>query len=126
MQELIKKIIKEQVTNALNDMVNSARPEIEITDNQYYIVRSHMAGVFFGKIVSRSPDGILVMDDCRKIHYWNGAGAIEQLAVDGVSKPIDCRITVAVNGSIINGWIQILPCTEKSVASLKGVPCWIK
>lgn len=111
--------------NALNGMVNSAQTETEIADNRYCVVRAYSAGVFFGKIVSKNGDEI-TMDDCQKIHYWDGAGAVEQLAVDGVSKPQNCRFTVPVNSSIIKGWIQILPCTEKAITSLKGVPKWIK
>lgn len=125
MQRLIEKIIKEQVMNALNDMINSVQPEAGIIDNQYYIVRAYSAGVFFGKIVSKNGDEI-TMDDCQKIHYWSGAGAVEQLAIDGVSKPQDCRLTVQTNSSVIKGWIQIIPCTKQAVTSLKGVPIWKK
>jgi hypothetical protein len=68
----------------------------------------------------------LTMNDCRKIHYWEGAAAVEQLAIDGTSKPKSCRITVPVNGSTVKQWIQILLCTEKAVLCLKGVPTWTK
>lgn len=96
-----------------------------IDPEKYYIIRTNSAGVFFAKIVFVEGDE-LVMDDCIKVHYWDGSAAVEQLAVDGTSKPLNCRFTVPVDGSIAKGWIQILPCTEKAIISLKGVVPWKK
>ena len=89
----------------------------------YVIVRSQGAGVFFGNLISKEGNEVR-MDECRKIHYWDGAAAIEQLSLDGTSKPENCRFTVSVNNSVIMNVIQILPCTEKSVKSIQSVPEW--
>lgn len=92
-------------------------------ENQYYIVRTAKAGVFFGRIAERSAEEIR-MTDVRKIWYWDGAGAVEQLAVDGVSKPRDCKFTITVPEMIIADPIQIIPCTQKATKVIKGVKEW--
>lgn len=94
-------------------------------DNKYYIVRADRAGVFFGKIKERNHEEV-TMTDVRKIWYWEGASAVEQLAMDGTSKPENCKFTVIVHEMIIADPIQIIPCTHKAVESLSGVKIWQK
>ena len=91
--------------------------------NNYYIVRANEAGVYFGKIKERSHDEV-TMTNVRKLWYWNGAAAVEQLAVDGVSNPKNCQFTVVIDEMIIANPIQIIPCTYKAYKSLSEVPVW--
>jgi hypothetical protein len=93
--------------------------------NQYYIVRAKDAGVFFSKIEEASHDE-LTMTDVRKIWYWSGACAVEQLAMDGTTNPNKCKLTVIVPAITIADPIQIIPCTEKATKSLAGVAIWQK
>ena len=90
---------------------------------QNYIVRSDRAGVFFGKIKERSGSEV-TMTDVRRIWYWSGAASLSQLAVEGTKKPKDCKFTVYVSEMTILGVIEIIPCTDKAEASIKGVPEW--
>lgn len=126
LKDLIREIIREElICNSGSDQ-NIKNTQNTISDsNKYYIVRTYSAGVFFGKIISKNGDE-LIIDNCQKIHAWVGACAVEQLAIDGVSEPDKCRITVPVNGSIVKGWIQIIPCLQKSVDNLKGIKIWKK
>ena len=89
----------------------------------YVIVRADRAGVFFGNLVSKEGNEV-TLNECRKLHYWNGAAAVEQLAIDGTTDPNSCRFTVTVENATIMGVIQIIPCTEKAVISLKEVKEW--
>ena len=66
----------------------------------------------------------VTMTDVRRIWYWDGAASLSQLAVDGVSKPKNCKFTVCVDEMVILGVIEIIPCTEKAVESIKGVKPW--
>lgn len=91
--------------------------------NKFYIVRANEAGVFFGEIKERSHDEV-TMTNVRKLWYWDGAAAVEQLAVDGVSKPKNCQFTVVIDEMIIANPIQIIPCTDKAYKSLSEVPAW--
>jgi hypothetical protein len=92
-------------------------------ENKYFIVRCELAGVFFGKIKERSENEV-TMTCVRKLWYWNGACAVEELAVTGTQMPGDCKFTVAVEEMILKDPIQIIPCTEKAVESIKGVKAW--
>lgn len=94
-------------------------------DKQYYIVRTTNAGVFFGQIKERSHDEV-VMINVRKVWYWDGACAVEQLAVDGTSRPDNCKLTVIVPEMIIADPIQVILCTDKAAESLNGVKIWRK
>lgn len=92
-------------------------------ENQKFIVRADRAGVFFGEIKERSALEI-TMTNVRKIWYWEGACAVEQLAMDGTTNPDECKFTVTVPEMVIANPIQIIPCTEKATESLAGVREW--
>lgn len=87
------------------------------------IVRAEKAGVFFGEIKERVGDEV-TMTNVRRIWYWDGAASLSQLAVDGVSAPENCKFTVYVPEMTILGVIEIIPCTEKAIASIEGVKEW--
>ena len=87
------------------------------------IVRATEAGVFFGTLKEKNGNEV-VLSNARKLHYWEGAGAVEGLAVDGVSKPNDCRFTVWVESICVKDWSQIIPCTEKASEIIEGVKEW--
>ena len=87
------------------------------------IIRADRSGVFFGTL--KNKDGSEVtLTNCRRLWYWDGAASISQLAVDGVTKPNNCKFTVAVEEILIMGVIEIIPCTEKAIESIEGVKEW--
>lgn len=90
---------------------------------QYFIVRCSSAGVFFGQIKDRR-GGEVDMMNVRKIWYWSGAAAVEQLAVDGVKNPGACKITVEVPDMTVLEAIQIIPCSEAATESIRNVALW--
>ena len=90
---------------------------------QFYIVRANEAGVFFGKIESRTEHEV-VMTDVRKIFYWDGACAVEELALNGTKKPGNCKFTVVIPQMIITNPIQIIPCTDEATDILSRVTVW--
>ena len=91
--------------------------------NKYYIVRADRAGVFFGHIHERTGDEV-TMTDVRRLWYWDGAASLSQMAVDGVSKPLECKFTVTVPEMTILGVIEIIPCTDKAASCILGVKEW--
>lgn len=96
---------------------------MEAKNNQMYVVRCAQAGVFFGGIKERKGDEV-TMINARKLWYWDGACAVEQLAVDGTKKPDDCKFTVTVSEMVVTGAIQVLACTDKAAESLAAVREW--
>lgn len=92
-------------------------------ENQYCIIRSDRAGVFAGYIKSREGSEA-VLTDVRRLWYWDGAASLSQLAVDGASKPDNCRFTVTVPEMIVLDVIEIIPCSEKAEKNIKGISEW--
>jgi hypothetical protein len=94
-----------------------------VSKKKYVIVRTYSAGVFAGTLVSR--DGKEVqLADARRLWYWAGAASLSQLAVDGTSKPKECKFPIAVPSVTLTEAIEILDVTPKAETSIKGVPAW--
>ena len=89
------------------------------------LIRADRAGVFVGILVSHK-DGEVVLKNARRLWYWDGAASISQIAVDGVSKPENCKFPESVSEILINGVIEIIPMTEKAVKSINAVAVWEK
>jgi hypothetical protein len=90
---------------------------------KYVIVRTNSAGVFAGNLQSREGQEV-VLTDARRLWYWAGAASLSQLAVDGTSKPQQCKFPVAVPRVELLQAIEILDVTPKAEASIKAVPAW--
>lgn len=89
----------------------------------YVIVRADRAGVFAGYLAKR--DGAeVVLCQVRRLWYWDGAASLSQLAVDGVSKPENCKFTIPVPEQTVLGVIEIIPASEKARRSVQEVKVW--
>ena len=93
--------------------------------NKYVIVRGDTSGVFAGELVERNGREVKLAN-CRRLWYWEGACSLSQLAVDGVTKPNNCKFTVMVQEIEILDAIEIIPCTEKAEKCIKEVAEWKK
>lgn len=91
--------------------------------NEKVIVRSDRAGVFYGEIKERNGDEV-TMTNVRRLWYWDGAASLSQLAVDGTTAPQNCKFTVYVPEMTILGVIEIIPCSDKAIASIEAVSAW--
>lgn len=91
--------------------------------NKKVLVRATNAGVFFGTLIEKTNDEV-VLKGCRRIWYWAGAASLNQLAVDGTCLPGDCKFTVPVEEICVLGVIEIIPCTDKAVKSIESVREW--
>jgi hypothetical protein len=89
------------------------------------IVRADKAGVFFGTLIAKN-DLEVQLADFRKLYYWSGANAIEQIALEGVKNPEDCKFTVVNKEVTISNYIQIITCTDTAIANLESVSIWKK
>ena len=91
----------------------------------YVIVRTYSAGVFAGYLESRNGQEV-VMLNARRLWYWDGAASLSQLAMEGVTKPENCKFPCEVDKVELLQVIEILDCTEKARKSIKGVAVWKK
>lgn len=90
---------------------------------KYVIVRATNAGVFAGILAEKNGDEV-VLTDCRRIWYWEGAATLSQLAVDGTALPHRCRFPKPVAEICVLGVIEITPTTEAAEKSIRSVPEW--
>lgn len=91
------------------------------------IIRANRAGVFFGTLKEKTatPAGVeVVLQNSRRIWYWDGAASLSQLATEGTKKPSRCKFTVTVPEHNIMDVIEIIPCSEEAVKSIEDVAVW--
>ena len=98
-------------------------PPRYILEPRYVIVRTYSAGVFAGFLESRSGREV-VLTDARRIWAWAGAASLSQLAMEGTSKPDECKFPCPVTRVELLEAIEILDVTPVAKASIEGVPVW--
>jgi len=89
--------------------------------NQYVIIRTKSAGVFAGHLKSKNGTEA-TLTKVRRIWYWDGAASLSQLAVEGVSKPQNCKFPIEVpeiDLTEVIETISVTPQAQKSIASVK-------
>lgn len=89
----------------------------------YCIVRTYSAGVFAGYVKSQEGKEVVILQ-ARRLWYWDGAATLSQLAVDGVSKPQNCKFPVEVQSLKVLEAVEIISCTEKAKKSIARVSIW--
>lgn len=87
------------------------------------IIRTYSAGVFIGIVVEREGKEVTVKD-ARRLWYWDGAATLSQLAIDGTSKPKNCKFPAPVPEVLLTEAIEFIPATEAAIASIAAVPEW--
>jgi hypothetical protein len=90
---------------------------------KYVIVRTYSAGVFAGYLESRTGQEV-VMRNARRIWYWDGAASLSQLAMEGTSKPQNCKFPAPVDRVELLQAIEILDVTEKAKKIIEQVIIW--
>lgn len=95
-----------------------------VTDGlEYCMVRNALAGVFAGYVESRNGKEV-VLRQARRIWKWAGAASLSQLAMEGTSKPKECKFPIAVDKVILTDVIEIINITERAKKSIEEVPVW--
>ncbi len=89
------------------------------------IVRADKAGVFFGTL-SKKKGTEVQLKNVRKLYYWSGANAIEQIALEGVKNPENCKFTVTNEEATVSNYIQIITCTNEAIENLESTVEWKK
>ena len=107
-KKIIKKVFKKRKSTLID---------------KYVIVRSNLAGVFFGILIEKQGDE-LTLKDARKFYYFSGANTVEDLAHQGALNVSNCKLTVSVDEIVISKFDQILPCTVKAIKQIKSIPIW--
>ena len=89
----------------------------------YIIVRTYSAGVFAGTLVARKGQEV-ELKDARRLWYWDGAASLSQLAMEGVTRPENCKFPREVSSVILTQAIELLPVTTQARHSIAKVAVW--
>ena len=92
---------------------------------KYVIVRTYSAGVFAGYLQKKTGQNAIVLK-ARRLWYWDGAASLSQLAVDGVSKPENCKFPCEVDEIELDQVIEVIPTTKKAQDSIALVVAWVQ
>lgn len=93
------------------------------TNPEYVIVRSRDAGCFAGTITDRAGDTV-TLNGARRLWYWAGAATLSQLAMEGTSKPNECKFPAPVEHIVVLGVCEIIAVADTARASIEAVPVW--
>ena len=107
------------------DAVNKEAPSVN--GMNCCVIRSYGAGVFCGYVKEQKIDlnGVnVVLINSRRVHYWDGACSLSQLAMEGSKKLDNCRIAMVVTEQFIANVIEIIPMTAKAVDNIMGAKAW--
>ena len=92
-------------------------------EGKYCIVRGDRSGIFAGEVGEKENQNVIIRN-CRRLWYWDGACSISELAVNGTARPKNCKFTVTVDEIELTDAIEIIPCTQRAEKSIKGVEIW--
>jgi hypothetical protein len=101
------------------------QPAEKLDGMDYVIVRSYDAGCFAGYLKEKKEREV-TLKKARRLWYWDGAASLSQLAMEGVSKPGNCKFPCEVDNIIINNVCEVINATEKAKKSIAGVTIWKK
>lgn len=91
------------------------------------LIRSYASGVHFG-FFKEEKDLLsgkqVTLVNSRRVHYWEGACSISQLALEGTKKPDDCRISVTLPEITITQVIEVIPLSVASYNNLNSINEW--
>ena len=120
----MSKVTTEVIINGVIYVPKEEVQAVHDTDGKpYVIVRTYSAGVFAGYLDShQGKEGKLL--EARRLWYWEGAASLSQLSIDGVACPDKCKFPEVVPYVKLTEIIEILPCSEKSRASIHKVKSW--
>jgi hypothetical protein len=109
----------------MSEIIVNGERYVKATDatTEWVLIRTYSAGVHFG-VLKRRDGKEVELTTARRIWYWDGAASLSQMAVDGVSKPENCKFSVVLPSITLTEAIEIIPCTAKAVKSINGVKEW--
>ena len=93
--------------------------------NQKCVFRGDRSGIFFGTLLEKDGQEVLI-GNCRRIWYWEGACSLTDIANIGTTCPNNCKFTIATESMMITDCIEILPCTEQAIKVIESVKPWTK
>jgi hypothetical protein len=90
---------------------------------QYVLIRTYSAGVHVGYLAERNGKEVKLTKS-RRLWYWDGAASLSQLALNGVTKPMNCKFSVELPSIELTEAIEIIPVSKEAQENIEKVPVW--
>lgn len=90
---------------------------------KYVIIRTYSAGVFAGYLNKKTGQSV-ILNNARRLWYWDGAASLSELAMSGVKKPENCKFPIEVPEIELEQVIEVIPCTNVAQESIANVSIW--
>ena len=110
-----------QLVSIFGQHTEKSSPGLNNMLGQKVIIRTYSAGVWFGQLVEKSGNEV-ILKDARRMWYWKAAQSISLSAVatygvdTGVSKIVEAIPSVWLEA------IEIIPCSPVAIDSIEGAP----
>ena len=91
---------------------------------QKVLIRSYASGVHFGTLEKEEftlSGKVVILSNCRRIHYWEGAASLSQVAVDGIAKG---RVAMSLPLIEVVNVIETIPLSDTATKNLEEQPIW--
>jgi hypothetical protein len=88
------------------------------------LIRSYASGVHFGMLENEEftlSGKVVVLSNSRRIHYWEGAASLSQMAIDGIKTG---RVAMTLPAIEIVNVIETIPLGEDAIVNLENQPVW--
>jgi hypothetical protein len=88
------------------------------------LIRSYASGVHIGTLISENytlSGKVVVLNDSRRIHYWEGAASLSQVALEGVKSG---RIAMVIPEIEVVNCIETIPLSDAAISNLENQPVW--
>ena len=116
-----EEIVVNGVTYTPKGSNNNPAPKLDGYD--YVIVRARDAGCWAGYLKSKSDNSVVLLQG-RRLWHWQGAATLSQVAMDGFSKPDECKFPCEVTEVEIFNHCEIAKATSKAKSSIDSVAIW--
>jgi len=92
----------------------------------FVLIRSYASGVHFGVLKSQRDtlQGLEVtLSNSRRIHYWEGAASLSQVAMEGVNAE-KSRVAMTLPVFTVQSVIETIPLSKAAFENLSNQPIW--
>lgn len=93
---------------------------------RYCVVRTYSAGVHIGYVKEfgeKHPQHAKLLKS-RRLHYWDGAASLSQVAMDGVNS--SSRIAMELPEIELTDVIEVIPCSDDAAKFFQKAKAWKK
>jgi hypothetical protein len=88
------------------------------------LIRSYASGVHFGTLESEQftlSGKVVTLSNARRIHYWEGAASLSQVAIDGIKTG---RVAMVLPTIEVVNIIETIPLSDAAITNLENQPVW--